>query len=376
MNHVLSVGEYLIHEDPKLKVLREALLSLPVYESVAPLSMQPFSLAPTSEDRLISHQVYLLDHFDTLDQINVNENLLLVHNYSPILLTELGTYEKTLEYLESLNESFLTKLKSVLSLMTEGGSVIGIFQFVLDLIGMIPASWFGFPVDILANGLNGIIYLVREQYLMAVINFIAMIDLTKVFAPLKLGIKTVAKPATKLFSKLFSKGFGKAEAAAFKASSEAAANPGIVKMLGQALGKLSKWLAETGIKMLKGIVPTIVKAVDKLTFGAFKLDKYIPKMTAAFDTQIAKLNTFAKEADDASRVLLSDATAKKAASTLGDASVAAKKAEKPLNIGAERAVRTGAEQSMYKAAKGGKIGGFSTDMLAKSEAKFNNFSLE
>jgi hypothetical protein len=371
MNHVLSVGEYLIHEDPKLKVLREALLSLPVYESVAPLSMQPFSLAPTSEDRLISHQVYLLDHFDTLDQINVNENLLLVHNYSPILLTELGTYEKTLEYLESLNESFLTKLKSVLSLMTEGGSVIGIFQFVLDLIGMIPASWFGFPVDILANGLNGIIYLVREQYLMAVINFIAMIDLTKVFAPLKLGIKTVAKPATKLFSKLFSKGFGKAEAAAFKASSEAAANPGIVKMLGQALGKLSKWLAETGIKMLKGIVPTIVKAVDKLTFGAFKLDKYIPKMTAAFDTQIAKLNTFAKEADDASRVLLSDATAKKAASTLGDASVAAKKAEKPLNIGAERAVRTGAEQSMYKAAKGGKIGGFSTDMLAKSEAKFN-----
>lgn len=379
MNRVLSASEYFAQEDPKLQELRAALLSLPVYENVVPLSENSYALAPIDPNRLIAHQLYLLEKFSTLTEINENENLLLLRNYSPISLFESGSYESTLTYVKSINEDLVSKLKSILGLMTEGGSAIGVFQFVLDIIGMIPASWIGLPVDVLANGLNGIIYLVRESYLLAILNFVSMVDLTKVFAPLKLGIKPIAKLATKFFSSLFVKGSGKAAASAFATS--AAKKPGVVKMLGQALGKVANWLLTKGLQLLKSVVPAIVNAVNKLTFGAFKLDKYIPKMTAAFDTQIAKLNVFAKEADDASKILLSSTTTSAAKGTVdtavtkvGQAAVDAKNisraavGKKPLNIGAERAVRTAAEQSMLK--KLGNVGGFNVEVLAKSEAKF------
>ena len=384
MNHVLSIGEFFVQEDPKLTAIRESLLELQSLPSKFVNLIYPINETVSNDnvDRNIAHQLYLLDNYEHLSHININENLLLLKKYDPVLLTEFGIYEKTLTELIAVNENVLSTLKSAWNAMTEDSSPIGVFHFILDLIGLVPASWLGFPVDIVANGLNALIYFIRENYLMGVINLIACFDLAKIFAPLKIGIKAVAKPASLLFGSLFKHGGGRAGALLFKGSAEATSNPTIVKSIGRMLASMSKWLQKTGLNMLKGLVPTLAKAVDKLTFGAFKLNAAVPKMTAALDQSIAKLNIFTKEADEASKILLSAATAKAGKKTLtksvdkvGNAAVATanrtaiSKTGKALNPGAQAAVRVAASNKVLSSL--GKLDDLTVNAIKKSSAKFD-----
>lgn len=317
MAHVLSVGEYFSQENPKLAALRETLLSLPIPEKPIEFK-EPVNegRSEESESLNIYHQIYLLENFDSIEEINTNENYLLLNNYNPTFLVESGVYEHAVKSIELINEGFLSSIKAAWNAMTEDGSPIGIFQFFLDIIGIIPASWFGFPIDIAANLLNAVIYFIRDKFLLGFINLVACVDLSKVFAPLKLGIKAIARPASTLIKALGKSGAGSGAAMALKASKEGSSNPGVVKMLGTALGKIGRWLLTSGIKMIRRIVPQIIKAINKLTFGAFKLEKYIPRITAVIDGWAGKLTTFAKEADAASKVLLSKETAQAAKGTI------------------------------------------------------------
>lgn len=64
----------------------------------------------------------------------------------------------------------LGMLKGLLSALTEGGSPIGILHFVLDLVGLFGSAFE--PVGLIADIINGIIYMIRGKWLLALINFI------------------------------------------------------------------------------------------------------------------------------------------------------------------------------------------------------------
>lgn len=67
--------------------------------------------------------------------------------------------------------SIMSILKMLWNGLTKNGSAIGIFQFILDIVGLI-GDFFG-PVGLIADVINGIIYLYREKYMLALISFIA-----------------------------------------------------------------------------------------------------------------------------------------------------------------------------------------------------------
>lgn len=62
-------------------------------------------------------------------------------------------------------------VKKLFNAITEGGSAIGIFHLILDIVGLL-GDFFG-PVGMIADVLNGIIYMVRGKWILATISFIA-----------------------------------------------------------------------------------------------------------------------------------------------------------------------------------------------------------
>jgi hypothetical protein len=68
--------------------------------------------------------------------------------------------------------SFWTMLKGLLNAVTEGGSTIGIIQFIIDIIGFV--GDFIFPgVGVVADLINAIIYFIRGEWLLGAISIIA-----------------------------------------------------------------------------------------------------------------------------------------------------------------------------------------------------------
>ena len=124
--------------------------------------------------------------------------------------------DSVIEHYYSVNEDFFDTLRSIWNALTENGSPLGIVHLLLDIIGFIPASYFGFPIDIVADGLNAVIYLLEGQYGSALISVIA--------AALP-GIGDAAK-ALKL-----AKGFKKINSLAEVAFKTGKADAGIVKAL-------------------------------------------------------------------------------------------------------------------------------------------------
>lgn len=69
------------------------------------------------------------------------------------------------------------KVIDFLKMFTEGGSPIGIAQLLLDIIGAIPASYIGIPIDTVANLVNAIIYFGRGMYLNGVFSLLFVLPL-------------------------------------------------------------------------------------------------------------------------------------------------------------------------------------------------------
>jgi len=83
------------------------------------------------------------------------------------------------------------KIIAFIKALTEGGSTIGVFQLLLDIIGIIPASFIGIPIDTAADCINAIIYFNRGMTLNGIISLIAALPMGDVIKTLKV---TAAKP--------------------------------------------------------------------------------------------------------------------------------------------------------------------------------------
>jgi len=171
------------------------------------------------------------------------------------------------------SSSFWTTLKSLWDAVTEGGSVIGIIQFIIDIIGLV--GDFIFPgVGVVADVLNAIIYAIRGEWMLCAISLIAAVLIGGGDA-LKL-LKGAARPAEKVFMASVK---GEKAAVAELAKVPAKERGGVVKLLtyifgniGSAIGKgisLIGKFSESFGKVTK-VVPGLGKGLNWIFDGLGK----------------------------------------------------------------------------------------------------------
>jgi hypothetical protein len=316
MKFITSSTEFFeLHNNPKLIKLRESILAVPInnWKYISTLKFEPAREISKQEAWAItSHQIYLLENFDRISDINRNESLLNRYGYNPVSLTLEGAYLETLESLESLNESLASSVKDFLSMMTEGGTPMGVLHFVLDIIGIIPGSWIGFPSDVVANLLNALIYAFQDKpsYLLAFLNVAFAFS-----GPIGAGFKTLFKPFMVGGEKLIALIFKGSSSAAlrtgvmdFKAGALAidkGAAAGIIPKFGDLLKGVGTFLLTTGLKIIKTLISIISKTVKLASFGIIDLTKLIPA-TKFIDELIIKATSAGKAATEAGELLLKE----------------------------------------------------------------------
>lgn len=146
-------------------------------------------------------------------------------------------------------------LKSLWNGLTEGGSPIGIFQFILDIVGLV-GDFFG-PVGLIADVINGLIYLYRGKYVLAAISFIAaMIPLGGNVLKGFLQTSKAAKPVMQI-GELYLSGAGKvgAKVSDDAARIAAAAAPESLKTL--------EYISKTGKKAMSGLSKFVADFFEK-----------------------------------------------------------------------------------------------------------------
>ena len=338
MKYLSSSEEFFNNsEDSRLLAVREAVLAVPAktWQNLGSFTLTQYEPAtPQEAAAILDHQIQLLESFNTIDEINAAENYLIKHGYNPVFLTLEGAYQDTLNNLQSINEGLLSMVKDFVLMMTEGGSAIGILQFVLDIIGLIPFSWAGIPVDTVANLLNAAISFYRGNILMGCLNLVIAIPGAGqvIGGTLKGIIKPFAKISEKLLAVLWKGETAaiKAETMAFKTGAleieaGAKASGGIIETMGKALRGIGEFIATTALKVIRGIADFIGTAINKVSMGL------IPKPAGLLkwiDELALKMTTFGKGAAEAGELLLKEdaklvASGERAAVASADAAKAA-----------------------------------------------------
>lgn len=179
------------------------------------------------------------------------------------------------EDLPSDDKSFLDHLKRIGSAITEGGSPIGILHLILDIIGVV-GDFFG-PVGLIADILNGLIYMLRGKYLLAIISFAAAVIpfagpiFKNIFKVSKIGTESM-KITNKMFGKTVT-GVGiDASKGAMRMAAEAApqtkeALKYVAKVNKGSLGKVGNLIEgffKNFLAKITGWLPFIGKPLKKL----------------------------------------------------------------------------------------------------------------
>jgi hypothetical protein len=196
------------------------------------------------------------------------ENLLTRNGYDPVFLALEGGYFEILAEVRLLNESVWDSVKSALSAITDNGDPLAIFQLFLDLLGVIPFDLgTGIPVNEIANITNALIYFFgpKPNYILGLLSLgmgIPGIG-AMLFAPLKVALL----PFTHILAPLGKWIFLGEKPGMIKAIQELKAAPGssaIIGKLGEALGKLSKYLKTVVLKAISAISEFVGKAVKSV----------------------------------------------------------------------------------------------------------------
>lgn len=177
-------------------------------------------------------------------------------------------------------------LKGIWDALTEGGSVIGIIQFLIDIIGIV--GDFIFPgVGVVADVLNAIIYAIRGKWLLCAISLIAAFiigfgDTLKMFKP-------VAKPAEEILVVLTKA--GGAKTAAEMAAKQGAKGgqimkllSGIARFLPEVLGKAAAIISKfsDNIGKVLGKIPGLGRLLEPIFAGIGRVVKSFSDKMAMF----------------------------------------------------------------------------------------------
>jgi hypothetical protein len=316
----------------------------------------PSALSPQLIAATHRHEDFLLSQFGSITEAYQADAVLRRNGYDPIFLTLENAYTETFNAIDRITEGLWDSVKSFLSTMTNGGSPLGILQFVLDIIGIIPASFVGFPIDMVANLLNALIYFWNGEYIMGMISGIMCVP------GVGQAIGGVLKGLLYPFRLVF-RGLGTAivSSSGVKAAAEVIKKtPGAEKAaatLAPLLKKFGGFMAQTGTGIISKITGWLDWAINKASFGKISL----PGSVLGFTEELAKkAKLLAQSSDEAAEALLKKET-----------QVAASAADAGSN--AAKAVAADSEKAAIAA---GKSATDAADIAAKDAArvakKFDN----
>lgn len=256
-------------------------------------------------DEIIDHQIFLLEKLSVIPNIIQREDLLVRAGYDTIALRLNESY---LETLELVNENVLTSvmnfLKSTVDDPDPTQKTLNIIRLVLDLIGIVPFTWGGIPIDIVSNVLSALISLYKEEYFAMSLSLIAAIDVTHATAFTKTALKPISKllePVLKILCRN-----GASTIAVEKAVLDL--KDGIIKIGGEGLldtvvryfKSIGEFMANTVISVIKLIAGFIDAVLNIVTVGTAK---EIGKFKNLVDKIIPRISSSAKNFDTAANLL-------------------------------------------------------------------------
>lgn len=315
MKYVLTAQDYQYWNSNESLQLRNLVQAIPttIWESLDSIKVS-FQEATTDSQR---YQQVLLESFDEIEEINDSQRAIFFAG-----ITEAGLLSSEL-YRTAVNEAFAVyeglwdSVKSFISAITEGGSAIGILHLILDIIGLVPGSWVGFPIDVVANLLNALIYGARGMWFLAILSAIAAIPANYIFKGLKLSLTPFAKILDKLGLAIF-----KADTTAVKlASAELKAVAGVEKAstLAKGLQGFIGFITGSIVTIIKGIGVLLGKVVNIATFGAVKSERIVKFIEGSIEVPLMK----AVKGSEAAVLALKEGDTVLAAATKTDVGAAA-----------------------------------------------------
>jgi len=292
MKYVLSAQDYQFVNGSEFNHLRELVLAVPrqIWESLDSIQLSFSDSSSESE----SYQTLLLESFDDIDQINKTQHLVYLANSKKEAGLSSNNYLKAVDEAFAVYEGLWDSAKSLLKALTEGGSAIGILHLILDVIGLVPGSWIGFPIDVVANLINSLIYGARGMWFLSILSAIAAVPANYLFKGLKVSLTPFAKILDKLGIAIF-----KADSAAVKiASAELKAAAGVEKAatLASGLQGFIGFIKSAFVQIIKGLGAVIGKVLNIATFGTVKPDKIVKFIEANIEVPMMKAVKGAEEA--------------------------------------------------------------------------------
>jgi hypothetical protein len=281
-----------------------------------------------SESEVFAHQVYLFENFENIQDIIRKEDFLARAGYDTI---ELRINESYLETIETLNESLLGSIGDFLaSLVSDPDPVemgLNILRLVLDIIGLVPFTWVGFPVDIVANVLSALISLYKGEYFSMVLSLLSAIDITQASDALKMILKP-AMPVLEPFMKFFFRS-GKDVVALEKGV--IALKDGIIRIGGKSLldnvislfKGLAGFFLNTAIGVVRMITSFMDTAINLVTFGM--AGKFGFKISKLVDSIVVNISMIGKNFETATQILSKPGVGKEIAQSADDLAKAARK---------------------------------------------------
>lgn len=292
MKYVLTAQDYSFFESANGESLKRLINGVPasIWESLDSINLS-FDTEPTYESSC--HQEMLLENFE-LEHISEYEKCLMFAGQNSLDLFTPESYAIAVDQAFALYEGWWDSVVDFLKAITEGGSAIGILHLILDIIGLIPGSWVGFPIDVVANLLNAVIYMARGMWFLALLSAISAIPANYIGKTLKLTLTPFTKILDKLGIAIF-----KADTAAVKiASAELKSAAGIEKAskLADGLSALVGFLKGAFVSILKSLGWALDKAIQAVTFGFVKGDNVVKFIEKNIEVPLMKAVSGSEEA--------------------------------------------------------------------------------
>jgi len=385
MRYVISADQYFNHgAEPVNEKLIQYFESIPesFWTALDAVDFSKLSKPRTpnhSEEEIFEHQVFLLENFEDINDIIKKEDFLVRQGYDTIKLRLNESYLHTVQLInEGVMSSVMNFVKALVADPDPTEMGLNILRLVLDVIGIVPFTWAGFPIDVVANILSAIISLYKGEYVSMILSVIAAIDVTKTSNFLK-TIKFLPKPVLGLLEKL-------TKILCRTGSSATEVGPAVLA--------LKNGIRTLGDKSISGIIASLLKGVANffgtVAVGVLKfvtnfiktvfnlvpiVGKYGVKAVQAFERLglEAQLKIFGRNFETAAKLLGEETTKKeiaKGADKLADTVVSKKGVEYAATSPQGKAILNSTAYKDFDPAvitAYAKEGGYSADLLKAVE---------
>lgn len=321
MRYVVSAEEYFgsINENQaNIDKLQTYFESIPqaFWEALESIDLSPLKqFTPIkrtqSEDQILEHQLFLIENADDFAELVKKEDFLARLGYDTVALREQGEY---FAKIETLNESVLSSVWNFLTAMVEDPDpvemTLNVIRLVLDVIGLIPFTWAGVPIDVIANILSALISLYKGEYLSMVLSILAAIDVTQASDVLRFTLRGMPAPVMKGLEKLI-------RILCRSGKDSRAVENGILALREEVIkigGTGIKGVFDLIIKILSGIagfisntfvmvLRTMTTFIDKVLSYVPIAGKYLAQTTKLVDNMILSMVDIGKNFDTAAKTL-------------------------------------------------------------------------